>query len=65
MWDVIREFVWISLERPVRGERLRRAIQLMVELRKCGFSSGELAELSGGRWKSSTIREYTCNVGGD
>ena len=59
LWSWIKEYVEISMEHPVRGERLRRAIWLMIELRRCGFSSGELEELSGGRWKGSTIRGYT------
>jgi hypothetical protein len=58
LWNFIREFVGLSLEGDMRGERLDRAIWLMKELRMHGFSSQELSLLSDGKWDSSTIRGY-------
>jgi hypothetical protein len=61
---VVREFVALSGEDGVRGSSLVRVKELMAVLRGCGFSSGEISELSGGRWDSVTVRVYTPGWGG-
>jgi hypothetical protein len=64
LMDIVREFVSVSKEVAVRGERLNRAVWLMCELRRASFSSGEISELSGDRWGDSTIRGYTSGYEG-
>ncbi|MCX6653573.1 MAG: hypothetical protein NTY03_00475 [Candidatus Bathyarchaeota archaeon] len=59
----VREFVALSGEDVVRGSSLVRAKEFMAVLRRCGFSSGEISELSGGRWDSVTVRLYTSGWG--
>ena len=57
--DVVREFVAISGGSRWGGDSIPRARELMVELRRRGFSSVEISELSRLRWSSSVVRTYT------
>jgi len=38
--------------------------ELMVTLRRSGFSSSQISELSGGKWSSTLVRQYTMGWGG-
>lgn len=62
--DLVREFVAISGESAWGGESLPRARELMLDLRKRGFTSVEIAELSDWRWDDSVVRGYTSDWGG-
>jgi hypothetical protein len=62
--DLVREFVAISGESTWGGESLPRAKELMLVLRKHGFTSVEIAELSDWRWADSVVRGYTSDWGG-
>jgi hypothetical protein len=62
--DVVREFVAFSESGGVRGRTLDRVCELMVVLRRAGFSGGEIERLSGGRWLAGNIRTYTSGWGG-
>jgi hypothetical protein len=62
--DLIREFVALSGESAWGGDSLPRVKELMIELRRRGFTSLEISELSGGRWADSVVRGYTRDWGG-
>ena len=62
--DLVREFVALSGESQWGGDSLPRVRELMVELRRRGFTSLEVSELSGGRWADSVVRGYTRDWGG-
>ena len=62
--DLVREFVALSGESEWGGDSLPRVRELMVELRRRGFTSLEVSELSGGRWADSVVRGYTRDWGG-
>jgi hypothetical protein len=55
---LIQEFVSLSESAP-RGAELARAKLLMAELRRYGFTSVEISELSGGKWGDGSVRLYT------
>jgi hypothetical protein len=62
--DLVSEFVALSGESEWGGDSLPRVKELMVELRRRGFTSLEVSELSGGRWADSVVRGYTRGWGG-
>ncbi len=62
--NLVREFVALSGESKWGGDSLPRVKELMVGLRRRGFTSLEVSELSGNRWKDSVVRGYTRDWGG-
>jgi hypothetical protein len=62
--DLVSEFVALSGESEWGGDSLPKVKELMVELRRRGFTSLEVSELSGGRWADSVVRGYTRGWGG-
>lgn len=63
--EVVREFVALSKVEWGYGDPLEgRVRELMCELRRGGFLSREVSELSGGRWSMSTVRDYSSGWGG-
>jgi hypothetical protein len=63
LFGIVSEFVLLSAGPRVRGERRRRAIELMAELRRWDFTSIEISELSGGAWSETSVRVYTPEWG--
>lgn len=61
--DAVREFTAISRHVSVKGSD-PHVKELMVTLRRGGFSSSEISELSGGKWSSTLVRQYTVGWGG-
>jgi hypothetical protein len=59
MLNAVREFVELTKGPRPRGVELVHVKQIMVELRKLGFSSGEISDLSGGMYDGVTVRDYT------
>jgi hypothetical protein len=62
---LVREYVKLSRRDEVRGTDLKRARQMMGVLRRFGFSSEDVSQLSGGRWDSASVRAYTSGWGGE
>lgn len=48
--------------KPLSQEDLEKAKECMIDLKKNGFSSREISELTGGAWNSSTVRNYVSGV---
>ena len=63
--EVVREYVASSRLSGVRGKALDRVRELMVVLRRAGFSSTDLELLSGGKWTEGNIRSYSKDWGGE
>jgi hypothetical protein len=63
VFDVIREFVALSEQVGVKGSD-HRIRELMTTLRRSGFSSPQISELSGGKWSGTLVRQYTRGWGG-
>ena len=59
----ILEYVAVSQQQANRGEALVRAKKLMSKLRRNGFNSREISELSNNVWSPDTIRVYTIGWG--
>jgi hypothetical protein len=62
---VVKEYVGYSMQYPCRGRALQRVKELLVILRRAGFSTIFLSKLSGGRWNDGNIRTYTRGWGGE
>jgi len=60
--EAIRELRELAKKKPLNQEELGRAKEIMKELRKMGFSSEEISELSERAWNPSTIRQYAASV---
>ena len=63
LFDAVRRFVAISQQVGVKGSD-PQVKELMVTLRRSGFSSSQISELSGGEWSSTLVRQYTMGWGG-
>jgi hypothetical protein len=55
----IREFQALSKRVPLADRDLTRAKQLMVTMRRAGYTNEEISDLVGGAWKESTVKLYT------
>jgi hypothetical protein len=63
LFDAVCEFAALSDMVGVKGSD-HRVVELMVNLRRSGFSSPQISELSGGKWSDTLIRQYTRGWGG-
>ena len=63
LFDAVRRFVALSEQVGVKGSD-PGVKGLMVTLRRSGFSSSQISELSGGKWSSTLVRQYTMGWGG-
>ena len=63
VFDVICEFLALSDQVGVKGSD-HRIRELMTTLRRSGFSSPRISELSGGKWSDTLVRQYTRDWGG-
>ena len=63
LFDDVSRFVALSKQIGVKGSD-PGVKELMVTLRRSGFSSSQISELSGGKWSSTLIRQYTKGWGG-
>ena len=61
MFDAVRRFVALSKQGGVKGSD-SGVKELMVTLRRSGFSSSQISELSG-KWSSTLVRQYTKGWG--
>jgi len=62
LFDTVSKFVALSKQVGVKGSD-PGVKELMVTLRRSGFSSSQISELSGGKWSSTLIRQYTKGWG--
>ena len=58
LYDTVSRFVEISRQIGVKGSE-PYVRELMATLRRSGFSSAEISELSGDKWSSTLVRQYT------
>ena len=63
LFDAVRRFVALSGQVGVKGSD-PSVKELMAFLRRGGFSSSQISELSGGKWSGTLIRQYTVDWGG-
>ncbi|UCD44344.1 MAG: hypothetical protein JSV27_09465 [Candidatus Bathyarchaeota archaeon] len=63
LFDAVRRFVALSEQVGVKGSD-PVVKEFMVTLRRSGFSSSQISELSGGKWSSTLVRQYTKGWGG-
>jgi len=63
LFDAVRRFVALSGQVGVKGSD-PSVRELMAVLRRGGFSSSQICELSGGKWSDSLVRQYTVDWGG-
>jgi len=56
----VHRFVALSKQVGIKGSD-PKIKELMNTFRKSGFSSSQISELSGGRWSSTLVRQYTKN----
>ena len=63
LFDTVRRFVALSGQVGVKGSD-PSVKELMAALRRGGFSSSQISELSGGKWSGTLVRQYTVNWGG-
>jgi hypothetical protein len=61
--DAVRRFVTLSKQHGVKGSD-PSVKELMTTLRRSGYSSSQISELSGWKWSSTLVRQYTKNWGG-
>jgi len=59
---LIKELLTLASMKPLSKENLARAKQIMIELRKNGFTSRDLSELTDGAWSEPTIKSYTSGT---
>jgi hypothetical protein len=62
LFDAVRRFVALSGQVGVKGSDFE-VKELMVFLRRSGFSSSQIKELSGGKWSDTLVRQYTTGWG--
>jgi hypothetical protein len=63
LFDEVRRFVSLSNRFGVKGSN-PQVKELMTLLRRSGFTSSDINELSGGKWSSTLVRQYTSDWGG-
>ena len=63
LFDKVRRFVSFSNRFGVKGSN-PQVKELMTLLRRSGFTSSDIHELSGGKWSSTLVRQYTRGWGG-
>ena len=61
--ESIKKFVSLSKQDDIKGSN-PIIKELMKKLRKSGFSSHQISELSGWKWSSTLVRQYTKKWGG-
>lgn len=52
--EIITELVELSKRSVLSREELEKAKNLMIRLRKCGFTNREISELTGNSWSEPT-----------
>jgi hypothetical protein len=57
--EVVRELRSLAGKKPLANEGLQRSKQLMIALRKMGFTNAEVSELTEGGWSEATVKLYT------
>jgi DNA repair ATPase RecN len=57
--DIVAELRALVRRKPLKGEDLERAKELMLRLREMGFTNREISELTDGGWSEPTIKSYT------
>lgn len=60
--EIIRELVDLYGKRPLRGDDLERAKELMKKLRQMGFTIKDIFAMVGRTWSIPTIKLYTRGV---
>ncbi|MGD0330985.1 MAG: hypothetical protein ABSB40_11210 [Nitrososphaeria archaeon] len=60
--EVIRKLRELAREKPLGPEDQETAVELMRDLRKGGFTSEEISEVTGRAWSSSSVRGLVANV---
>ena len=63
LFNIVRRFVALSGQVGVKGSD-PSVRELMAVLRRGGFSSSQISELSGGKWSGTLVRQYTVDWGG-
>ncbi len=56
-------YAYLGVKLDIRGAP-QRVKELMVTLRRAGYSSGDISRFSGDRWDEGNIRTYTLEWGG-
>jgi len=56
---IVKELRDLAPRKPLSGEYLKRAKELMSSLRQMGFTNKEVSELTDGNWTSNTVKLYT------
>ena len=60
--EYARELQEIGRRKPLSDSDFERAKQLMVRLKKQGFTNKEIAGMTAGGWTDSTVKGYTTGV---
>ena len=56
---IVKELLTLAGRKPLSGEFLERAKELMSNLRQLGFTNKEVSELTHGNWALDTVKLYT------
>jgi hypothetical protein len=58
--SIISELQLLAKKQPLRNNgELKRAKELMITLRKKGYTNNDISRLSGGAWSENTVKLYT------
>ncbi|MGD0329697.1 MAG: hypothetical protein ABSB40_04520 [Nitrososphaeria archaeon] len=60
--NIVRKLLDLAKKKPLGPEELEEAKECMRILRRNGFTSYEISELSGHAWDASTVRNYVVGV---
>ena len=59
MEAIVKELLTLSQRKPLTGQFLKRAKELMSSLKRLGFTNKEVSELTHGSWAPDTIKLHT------
>ena len=57
--QTLGEYLELAKMKPLSGQKLERAKELMRKLREAGFTNQEISQLTSGGWSEPTIKLYT------
>jgi predicted nucleic acid-binding Zn-ribbon protein len=56
---IVEELNLLAERKPLKGNDLDRAKELMIMLREMGFTNKDISMLTGGKWSEPTVKIYT------
>ena len=56
---ILKELLSLAQRKPLTGDSLKRAKELMSSLKRLDFTNKEVSELTDGNWALDTVKKYT------